>query len=315
VYRYIGRRLLSTCLLAWGVVTIASVVIHLAPGDVVQTLLGRGDPSPELIQLRRHALGIDRPYLVQYIEWIGGLTRLNLGVSLASERPISPDIARALPRTLELICAGLLFGILIGIPTGILAASQRARLADLLVTVGALTGLSVPSFVSSTLMILFFGLFLKWFPTAGYVSLGEDPLAHVRYLLLPALTLGISLAALITRFTRSTMLEVMDQEYIRTAHAKGLGQRSIRYHHALKNALIPVITIIGMASGSLLGGTIIIEYVFSWPGISTLLIQGIDQRDYPMVQAVFLIIGILFLVINLVTDLVNGYVDPRIRYE
>jgi peptide/nickel transport system permease protein len=236
-------------------------------------------------------------------------------MSLASERPISPDIARALPRTLELICAGLLFGTLIGIPAGILAASQRARPADWLVTVGALTGLSVPSFVSSTLMILCFGLVLKWFPTAGYTSFGGDPLAHLRYLVLPALTLGFSLAALITRFTRSAMLEVMNQEYIRTAHAKGLGQRSIQYHHALKNAMIPVITVIGMASGSLLGGTIIIEYVFSWPGMSTLLIQSIDQRDYPMVQAVFLIVGILFLVINLVTDLINAYVDPRIRYD
>jgi peptide/nickel transport system permease protein len=313
--RYIARRLLATILLAWGVVTVASVLIHFAPGDVVQALLQEGAPSPELIQLRRHALGIDRPYTVQYVEWLAGLTHLILGMSLANERPISPDIVRALPRTLELIAAGLLFGTLIGIPAGMLAASRRASLADLSVTIGSLTGLSVPIYVKATLMLLCFGLFLKWLPTAGYISFAEDPFGHIRYLLLPSLTLGIGVAALIARFTRATMLEVMDQEYIRTAHAKGLGHRSIQYHHALKNAMIPVITVIGIESGTLLGGTIIVEYVFGWPGMSTLMMQGIDRRDYPMVQAVFLIIGILFLVINLITDLINASVDPRVRYE
>ena len=315
MYRYIARRLLVTVLLAWGVVTIASVIIHFAPGDVVQALLQEGAPSQELIQLRRHALGLDRPYLVQYLEWLGGLTHLNMGMSLANERPIGPDIARSLPRTLELICAGLLLGTLVGIPAGILAAGQRARFADWSVTLGALTGLSVPVYVKATLLLLCFGLFLKWLPTAGYIAFRDDPLGHLRYLFLPALTLGIGVAALTARFTRATMLEVMNQEYIRTARAKGLGQRAIQYHHALKNAVIPVITVIGIESGTLLGGTIIVEYVFSWPGMSTLMMQGIDRRDYPMVQAVFLIIGILFLLINLLTDLINASVDPRVRYQ
>lgn len=315
MYRYVARRLLATVVLAWAVVTVASILIHLAPGDVVEALLTEGAPSADLIQLRRHALGIDRPYLVQYTEWLSGLTRLDLGMSLANQRPISPDVATALPRTLELICVGMLLGILVGVPAGILAASRRARFADLSVTLGSLTGLSVPVYVKATMLLLCFGLYLRWLPTAGYVAFRDDPLGHLRFLSLPAITLGIGVAALIARFTRATMLDVMDQEYIRTARAKGLGQRAIRYRHALRNALIPVITIIGIESGSLLGGTVIVETVFGWPGMSTLMIQGIDRRDYPMVQAVFLVIGVLFLLINLLTDLINASVDPRVRYE
>jgi peptide/nickel transport system permease protein len=236
-------------------------------------------------------------------------------MSLANERPITPDIAKALPRSLELIWAALFFGLLIGIPAGIVAANHRASLADSVVTGGVFFALSLPVYVKSIALLLCFGLFLKWLPTAGYVRFGENPFSHIRYLLLPALTLGIGVAALAARFTRSTMLEVLDQEYIRTARAKGLTPRSTLYRHALKNALIPVITIIGIESGTLLGGTIIVEYVFSWPGMSTLMIQGVNARDYPMVQAVFLIIGVLFLLINLITDLLNAAVDPRIRYE
>jgi peptide/nickel transport system permease protein len=315
VVGYITRRLATTCLLALGVVTIASVVIHLAPGDVVQALLQEGAPSAELVALRRHLLGIDRPYPVQYAEWLVGLAHFDLGMSIANERPIAPDVARALPRTFELIAAGLALGVLMGVPAGVLAATRRARRADVAVMMGTLAGLSVPIFVKATLMILCFGLFLKWFPTAGYVAFADDPLGHLQHLLLPALTLSIGAGAIVARFTRAAMLEVMNQDYIRTAQAKGLGWRAIRYRHALRNALLPVITVVGIESGTLLGGTVIVENVFSWPGISTLMMQGTERRDYPMVQAVFLIIGVLFLLINLATDLVNASVDPRLRYD
>lgn len=304
-----------TAFLVWGIVTLVFLLLRLVPGDVVQILLAEGGAPPELIKARREALGLDQPTSVQYARWIALLARMDLGISLATQRPIGPDIARALPRTVELVAAGLLFGLVVGIPAGVLAASRRGHLADLTVGVGVLGGLSVPNFVSGTLMVLCFGLVLQWFPTAGYVSFGEDAVAHLRYLVLPAITLGLTLAAVTARFTRSAMLEVLGQEYIRTAYAKGLEQRYVRYRHALKNAIIPVITIIGVHSGSLLGGTVIVEYIFNWPGMSTLLIQGANRRDYPMVQGVVLVIASLFMLLNLLVDLLNAYIDPRIHYS
>jgi len=292
------------------------LLIHLVPGDVMQILLAEGGvASPEIVQARRHALGLDRPLGAQYRTWITGVAQFNLGTSLATQRPIAPDIETALPRTLELIGAALVVGLAVGIPAGIFAAARRGRAGDLVVIVWSLGGLSVPNFVTGTLMVLCFGLLLRWFPTAGYVSFGENPVGHVRYLVLPAMALGLTLAAITARFTRSSMLDVLGHEYIRTAYAKGLAQRYVRYRHALKNALIPVITVVGLESGSLLGGTIVIEYIFNWPGISTLLMQGASLRDYPMVQAVVMVVAGLFLVLNLVVDLVNAYIDPRIHYS
>ena len=304
-----------TGLIVWAIVSLVFLLLRLAPGDVVQVLLAEGGASPELIQARRRALGLDQPLVVQYGRWLSQLIRLDLGTSLATQRPIGPDIARALPRSLELVATALGLGLALGIPAGILAASRRGRREDLIVSFVSMGGLSVPNFVSATLLLLCFGLLLRWFPTAGYVSFWESPATHLRFLVMPTVTLGVTLAAIAARFTRSAMLEVLGQDYIRTAHAKGLAQKYVRYRHALRNAIIPVVTIIGVESGSLLGGTVIVEYVFNWPGMSTLLIQGASRRDYPMVQAVVLAVAGLFLVLNLVVDVINAYIDPRIHYS
>jgi peptide/nickel transport system permease protein len=314
MYSYIARRLIAAGLLVWGIITLVFLLLRLVPGDVVQILMAEGGASPELVQARREVLGLDQPLPVQYSRWLTDLARLDLGTSLATSRAIAPDIGRALPRTLELVGAGLLVGLLFGIPAGVLAATRRGRPADYAVSVAALSGLSIPNFVSGTLMVLAFGLLLQWFPTAGYVSWSENVWTHLRYLILPALTLGLTLAAITARFTRSALLEVLSQDYVRTAYAKGLAERVVRYRHALKNAIIPVITIIGVESGSLLGGTVVVEHIFNWPGMSTLLIQGASRRDYPMVQGVVLVVATAFSLLNLLIDLINAYIDPRIHY-
>jgi peptide/nickel transport system permease protein len=214
-----------------------------------------------------------------------------------------------------LVLAGGILGLLVGIPAGGFAATRHRQLGDITVTATSMLGLSIPGFVTATSLLLFFGLFLKWVPTAGFVSFTASPWVHAQFLVLPATTLGIHMGAVVARFSRSAMLEVLGQDYVRTARAKGLGSKRIQYRHVLRNALIPIITIVGLESGVLLGGTIIVEYVFNWPGMSTLLIQGVSRRDYPMVQGVVLVIASLFLLLNLLVDVVNAYVDPRIRYS
>ena len=311
---YILRRLLVAAILVVSVGTLVFLMIRLVPGDVVQVLLAEGNASPETIQARRDALGLTRPLPEQYALWLGGLLRGDFGTSLATSRPVGDDLATHLPRTLELVAAGLAIGLALGIPIGVFAAIRRNTWADYLATTTSLVGLSVPNFVWGTLLILVFGLLLRWFPTAGFVSFQDDPQRHLRFLTLPAITLGLTLAAVITRMTRSAMLEVLRQDYIRTALAKGLSNRVVEYRHALKNAMIPVVTITGIEVGSLLGGTVLVEYVFNWPGLSTLLINGAYKRDYPVVQAVVLTIAGTFILVNLLVDVLNAYLDPRIRY-
>ena len=311
---YILRRLLVAAVLVFCAGTMVFLMIRLVPGDIVQIMLAEGNPSPEMVQARREALGLTRPLGEQYLIWIGGLLQGDLGQSLATSRPVGSDLATHFPRTLELVGAGAVLGLIFGIPTGIFAAIRRNTWADYLATTTSLVGLSVPNFVWGTLFLLLFGLILRWFPTGGFVSFQDDPRRHLMFLALPALTLGMTLAAVVTRMTRSAMLEVLRQDYIRTALAKGLSNRTVEYRHALRNALIPVVTIIGIEIGSLLGGTVLIEFIFNWPGLSTLLINGAFKRDYPVVQAVVLTIAGTFILINLLVDVLNAYLDPRIRY-
>lgn len=311
---YILRRLLVSIVLILSAGTLIFLMIRLVPGDIVEIMMAEGNPTPEVLEARREALGINRPLPVQYLDWGSGLLRGDLGTSLATSRPIRPDVMLHLGRTLELIVAGVAIGLLIGIPVGIFAAIRQNTWADYLATTVSLVGLSIPNFVWGTFLILLFALTLRWFPTAGFVSFSDDPGRHLRYLVLPAVTLGLNFAAVTTRMTRSAMLEVLRQDYIRTATAKGLSRRLVHYRHALKNALIPVVTLTGLEIGSLLGGTILIEYVFNWPGMSTLLITGANRRDYPMIQAVVLTIATGFILINLLVDVLNAYLDPRIRY-
>jgi peptide/nickel transport system permease protein len=224
------------------------------------------------------------------------------------------DLVLQLPRTMELMASAILVAIVVGIPAGILAAGRRSRSEDRVVSTLGLLGLSVPNFVIGTLLALVLGVYLRWLPISGFVSFDQDPLHHLKLLFMPSLALGLSMAGVVMRMTRSTMLGVLGEDFIRTARAKGLSERVVRYRHALRNALVPVVSIIGVQAGTLLGGTVIIEFIFNWPGLSSLLIRAIYQRDAPLVQGVILLISGVFILISLLVDLINSRLDPRIRY-
>ena len=310
---YIVRRLIQSAVLVFLVASLMAIFIQLLPGDPAYTILG-DKASPERAAAVRQKLGLDRPIYVQYVDWIGGVAHGDLGNSLISDRPILSDLAKRLPRTIELITVSMILAILIGIPCGVIAANYRNRMPDIVVSLISLIGVSTPVFVSGTLLLLVFGVRLQILPATGYVSITDDPLGHLKHLLMPAVTLALLEAAVILRMTRSSLLEVLSEDYVRTARAKGLGQRIVLYRHALRNALIPVVTIIGIQGGTLLGGTVIVEYIFNWPGVSTYLLAAINQRDYPVIQAIILIIATLFVLLNLATDLVYAVIDPRIKY-
>ncbi len=310
---YLLRRLLTAVVLMLGVASLVFVTLHLIPGDVANIIAGER-ATPEQVAAVRHALGLDRALSVQYLAWLSHVLRGDLGKSLVSGRPVLADLIQQLPRTLELMLGALLVAVLIGVPTGVLAAVRRGRTTDLLVSSFGLVGLSVPNFVVGTLLALVLGVYLRWLPVSGFVSLSEDPVHHLQLLVMPSLALGLSMAGVVLRMTRSTILEVLGEDYIRTARAKGVAERIVRYRHALRNAVIPVVSIIGVQAGTLLGGTVIIEFIFNWPGLSSLLIRAIFQRDAPLVQGVILLISGAFVLINLLVDVINARLDPRIRY-
>jgi peptide/nickel transport system permease protein len=312
---YVVQRLVLAAFLALGAASIVFFMVQLAPGDVVLAALGdAGGLTPEQIRLKREELGLDRPLAVRYLDWLGHAARGDLGVSFVNGRSIARDIGLNFPRTLELVAVALLLGLALGIPAGVYSAVHQDGWPDHLLTGASLAAISIPTFVSGTLLLLLFGLQLRWLPVSGFVAFADDPGTHLRLLLLPAATLGLAMAAVITRMTRASMLEVKRSDYIRTARGKGLRERLVVFRHGLKNALIPVVTLTGVEVGTLLGGTVIIEYVFTWPGISTLLITATNRRDYPMVQGVVLVTSFAFVLVNLLVDLLNAYLDPRIRY-
>jgi peptide/nickel transport system permease protein len=302
-----------TLVLMLGVASIVFFVIYLVPGDVATIIAGER-ATPEQVAHVRQALGLDRPLYVQYLDWLLKVIRGDLGKSLISGRPVMKDLISQLPRTIELMVSAILLAIVIGIPAGVLAAVRRSRAEDRVVSTLGLLGLSVPSFVIGTLLALVLGVYLRWLPISGFVSFEEDPVYHLKLLFMPGLALGLSMAGVVMRMTRSTMLGVLGEDYIRTARAKGLAERTVRYRHALRNALVPVVSIIGVQAGTLLGGTVIIEFIFNWPGLSSLLLRAISQRDAPLVQGVILLISGAFILINLSVDILNSRLDPRIRY-
>lgn len=281
-------------------------MLRLAPGDPAATLAGE-TATPAQIQAIRHDLRLDRSIPVQYGLFMRDVAHGNLGRSLKTNRLVADELRSRLPHTAKLALAAMAFSIIIGITVGIASATRQNSRLDNIVMVGVITGYSFPSFWAGLLLILFFGVKLGWFPFVG----DESP----KNLVLPALTLGLQPAAVIARLTRSSMIEVIHLDYIRTAWAKGLRERSVIVRHALKNALIPVITVIGIEIGALLGGAVITETIFSWPGLGTLAVTAINSRDYPMVQGVVLLATITFVLINLIVDLVYGFLDPRIRYD
>jgi len=297
-------RLLSTLVVVFGVACIVFLLIHLVPGDPVEVMLGESAQQADREALRT-AMGLDQPVHIQMVNYFNSLFHFDLGSSLHSKRPVSEDLLERIPATIELTLASLLIAIMIAFPLGLIAAVRKSTLWDSCAMTVSLLGVSIPNFVLGPLLILLFSVQLGWFPVSG-----RDGLAS---LILPAITLGSAFAAVLSRMLRSSLLEVLNEDFIRTARAKGLSDQSIIWKHALKNALLPVITLLGLQLGLLLAGSIITEIVFSWPGIGQLTIESIKRRDYPVLQACVLLISLSYVVVNTLTDLLYAWLDPRIE--
>jgi peptide/nickel transport system permease protein len=302
--RYISTRLLYTIPVLWLVVSVVFLLIHLVPGDPIQQMLGENASSTD-IQAARHAYGLDVPIGRQYLNYWKGVLRGDLGRSFRFDQPVSRVIALRYPQTLLLTLASMTVALLISIPAGVRSARRRNRWDDRVLSLVSLLGLSFPNFALGPILILFFAIFLGLLPVSG-----SGTPAH---LVLPAITMGGALAAILTRMVRTAMLEELGQDYIRTARAKGLSEEIVVYKHALRNALVPVLTVVGLQFGALLAGAIVTETIFSWPGIGRLTIQAINSRDYYLVQGCILMIGLTYVVVNFMTDFVYSLANPRIR--
>jgi len=303
---FVVRRLIFTVPVVWIVITLVFGLIHMVPGDPVAQMLGEGSSVTEVERLR-HELGLDRPILEQYRTYIVGIVHGDLGNSFRNREPVAQSVLRRYPATIELAAAAAVVSILIAVPFGVIGAIRRGRAADRFVGLASLLGVSLPNFALGPLLILLFSIGFGLLPVSG-----RDGFAH---LILPALTLGSGLAATTTRMVRGSMLEEIRQDYVRTARAKGLSERVVLLRHALKNGLIPVITVLGLQTGMLLAGAIITETIFSWPGLGRLTVQAINARDYPLVQGCILAVALTYILINLATDVLYSVVDPRIRYD
>ncbi len=325
--RFIARRLLGMIPLLFGVSLVIFVILRLIPGDPVVIMIGAENASPEEVARLRHVLGLDQALPVQYVKFLGRVVRGDLGMSISSDEPVTRLILERLPATIELTFAAMTVALAIAIPAGVISAIRKYSAVDTAGTVAALLGVSMPNFWLGVMLIFLFALRLGWLPASGRgdpvvagvwtLMATGNPAAlggAVTHLILPAVTLGAALAAVTTRLTRSSMLEVIAQDFVRTARAKGLPGWRIVFHHALRNALIPVVTVIGLEFGALLGGAVITETIFAWPGIGRLAIRSIVQRDFPVVQGVVLMIAVVRICANLAVDVVYAVIDPRIRY-
>jgi ABC-type dipeptide/oligopeptide/nickel transport system permease component len=304
--RYISIRLLFALPALWLILTMVFLLAHIVPGDPVAQMLGEGARAEDLTQLR-HALGLDLPLPIQYGRYLSGVLHGNLGESFRFQQPVLKVVAEHYPATLELAAVALLICALIGIPAGVLAAHKRGERTDHTVAVLTLFGLSVPNFALGPVLILLFSVVLGWLPVSGR--------GGISHLILPAFTLGAALAAILTRMVRTSVIEELSADYVRTARAKGVSESGVLFRHALRNALIPILTILGLQFGSLLAGTIVTESIFSWPGIGRLAVQAIGARDYPLLQGCILLIAVSYVFVNLLTDFVYALVDPRVRFE
>lgn len=304
ILRTLISRALYTIPVLWLVVSVVFLLIHLVPGDPILQMLGEGAPVAD-IAATRHAYGLDAPLLQQYVNYWKGVFHGNLGPSLRFNQSVSSLIAQRYPYTLQLTVASLLVAILISIPAGVRSAQRRGRWDDKLLSVVSLFGLSFPNFALGPILILFFAIKLGFLPVSGSGGLG--------HLVLPAITMGSALAAILTRMVRTSMLEELGHDYIRTARAKGLPERTVVYRHALRNAMLPILTVLGLQFGALLAGAIVTEKIFSWPGIGRLTIDAIGNRDYFLVQGCILAIGLTYVIVNMLTDLLYSVANPRIR--
>lgn len=316
MYSYIANRLLYAVFVVLGVLTLVFLAMHLTPGDPVDMLIpaeGGGVGSKELADRLRARYGLDQPLYVQYGKYVLNAFQLDLGNSIRTGRPVLDDLKRLYPATFELTVASLLVATLLGAGAGIVAALKRNGFVDNLVMTLALLGVSLPGFLLGLVLMLVFALQLQWLPPSGRV--GGFGWEALRYLILPATTLGVAAAAIIARLVRSAMLDVLGEDYVRTARAKGLHERLVILRHALKNAMIPIVTVLGLEFGSLLSGAIIAETIFAWPGLGRYLINGITGSDFPAVQGAVIAISATFVLVNLVVDLIYTALDPRVQYR
>ena len=316
MHKYVIRRLL----LAIPVLLMSSLIVfglmRVMPGDALIALMGEsGNVNAKELARLRADLGLDRPYHEQYLQWLWQMVTLNPGHSIFTNEPIPVALKKAIPVTLELAALALTLGLLIAIPIGVLSATRQDKPEDYAGRVVAVSGLSIPDFWLGTLVITFAAIWFRWIPPIGYASLWDDPLRNLQQFLLPAAVLGFRLSAATMRMTRSTVLEVLREDYVRTAWAKGLAGRVVVYKHALKNALIPVVTIVGGQLGVLLAGTFVVETIFALPGMGRLTVEAILYRDYPIVQTNIMLVAAKLVTLNLVVDLTYAWLDPRIRYR
>lgn len=314
---YLIRRAVSTVILLFFIATAVFLLLHLIPGDPARLMLGgvESEPSEASVQVVRERLGLDRPLHVQYVDWITDVARFDLGESFRTGRSISGDLALRLPRTMMIIVPAIIIAVSIGVPLGVLAASLRRSTFDPLLSALALLGFSTPVFVIGLLLALVFAVKMGVLPSSGYVSPADDFPEFLRRATLPIISLSLGPLAITMRMTRSSVLEQIDLDYARTARAKGLNNRRVMYRHVLRNALLPVVTIVGLQFGSMFAGSILVEHIFNWPGINAYLLNGISVRDYPVVQGVVLLVATIFIFINLIVDLSYAILDPRIRYQ
>jgi peptide/nickel transport system permease protein len=314
--RYLVVRLYSMALTLLGLTVLVFLMLHLIPGTVVEQMIGADAVvSQQMVDQLKRFFGLDQPWYVQYGRWLGQLARGDLGTSWRTGKPVLTLILERLPVTIELTLLAVAFAFVLGVGAGILSAVRRDRPIDHATRIGTLLGLSVPVFWQGTMLILFFSLYLRWMPPIMWVDLLTDPRRNLTIMLLPALCLGTAAAANVARTTRACLLDVLRSDYVRTALAKGLAGRAIVLKHALTNAMIPVVTVVGLQLGILLGGTVVVEEVFTLPGVGRLVLWSIYQRDYPVTQSTILFIAVLFMAVNLAVDLLYGYLEPRIRYS
>ncbi|TMQ16195.1 MAG: ABC transporter permease [Candidatus Rokuibacteriota bacterium] len=306
------KRLLATIPVLLLVTAGVFALLHLTPGDPIDAMMAESVDATVKESLRRE-LGLDRPLPVQYAAWMARLLRGDLGRSIRNGEPVVDNVGRRIRPSLQLAAMAMTVSLLIAFPLGIVSAVRRNRAPDRVGTTFALFGICMPNFLLALLLIFLFGVTLRWLPISGYTDPLEDLVDGLRSLALPAITLGLALAAVVTRTLRSSMLETLAEDYVRTARAKGLSEARVVRRHVLRNALIPVVTVLGLQLGTLVGGAVITEYVFALPGVGRLVVDAVFARDYPLVQGVVLLIALAFIVCNLVVDVLYGWIDPRIR--
>jgi len=313
VLAYIIRRLLLLIPVLLIVGIIVFFLIHLTPGDPASVMLGR-NATLEQKEALREMLGLNEPLATQFVNWFADAVRLDFGDSLFIGKPVTEALLDRVQPTGLLTLYSLSTAILIAIPSGVIAAVRPNTLIDRLLMVLSISGAAIPSFFFGIVLILLFAVVLGWLPSGGYVDIGDDPIQHFRYMILPTITLGFSAAGLLARLVRSTMLDVLNQDYVRTAYSKGLRERHVVLRHALRNAAIPVMTVIGILLATMLGGTVVIETVFNIPGMGRLVVQSVTRRDFPVVQGAVMIVATIEVLVMLLIDILYVYIDPRIRY-